>query len=556
MLGKKRLIDHFNLRSSLRFDIDKSRIWLGQNRMFLFHAAAFGELRRNIIENSGMEYAKALFLRMGFVCGRQDASLAYQMLEEGDENFDVFHLGPELHAFEGITKSKVVDAEIDWQEGIFYGRALCHESMEAEQHTRVFGIGDEAVCWAMTGYASGYTTGFFKRLIVFKETECVCKGDDICVLEGRPAEAWDDQDYVDLFRSERVTKDLADLEIELKKLRGQRVQVPAQGNLVGESQGFKNCFDMLSRAAKAPISVLILGETGVGKEMFARWLHDNSDRAKGPFVPINCGAIPSDLIEAELFGVNRGAYTGAQESRPGKFERADGGTLFLDELGELSQAAQVKLLRVLQTGEVERLGDSRIRKVNVRLVAATNVELSNLITAGQFRSDLYYRLSAYPVEIPPLRERASDIKLLVQAMVDKYTPLYNKKVKGVSDEAMAELEHYAWPGNVRQLENVIERAILLLPESGIISLEQLKIQNDTKEVASVTNDGALSEYRAESFQSMYEQLPDSELSLKRHEECLLELAMKRSGGNIAEAARLLGVTRRQAAYKISKLQQA
>ncbi len=556
MLGKKRLIDHFNLRSSLRFDIGKSRIWLGQNRMFLFHAAAFGELRRNIIENSGIEYAKALFLRMGFVCGRQDASLAYQMLEEGDENFDVFHLGPELHAFEGITKSKVVDAEIDWQEGIFYGRALCHESMEAEQHTRVFGIGDEAVCWAMTGYASGYTTGFFKRFIVFKETDCVCKGDDICVLEGRPAEAWDDQDYVDLFRSDRVTKDLADLEIELKKLRGQRAQVPAQGNLVGESQGFKNCFDMLSRAAKAPISVLILGETGVGKEMFARWLHDNSDRAKGPFVPINCGAIPSDLIEAELFGVNRGAYTGAQESRPGKFERADGGTLFLDELGELSLAAQVKLLRVLQTGEVERLGDSRIRKVNVRLVAATNVELSNLIQAGQFRSDLYYRLSAYPVEIPPLRERASDIKLLVQAMVDKYTPLYNKQVKGVSDEAMAELEHYAWPGNVRQLENVIERAILLLPESGIISLEQLKIQNDTKEVASVTNDGALSEYRAESFQSMYEQLPDSELSLKRHEECLLELAMKRSGGNIAEAARLLGVTRRQAAYKISKLQQA
>jgi len=553
MLGKKRLIDHFNLRSSLRFDIDKGRIWLGQNRMFLLHATAFGELRRNIIETFGTEYAKALFLRMGFVCGRQDASLAYKMFEEGD-NFDVFHLGPELHAFEGITKSTVIDADIDWEEGVFYGRAVCQESMEAEQHTRAFGTDDQAACWALTGYASGYTTGFFKRFIVFKEIDCVCKGDDVCILEGKPAEAWADQDYVDLFRSERVTRDLVDLEQELKKLRGQRAPIPAQGNLVGESQGFKKCFDMLSRAAKAPISVLILGETGVGKEVFARWLHENSDRANGPFVAINCGAIPSDLIEAELFGVNRGAYTGAQESRPGKFERADGGTLFLDELGELSLAAQVKLLRVLQTGEVERLGDNNIRKVNVRVVAATNVDLGDLIERGQFRSDLYYRLSAYPVEIPPLRERSSDIKLLVKAMVDKYSPLYNKEVKGISDEALAELTHYPWPGNVRQLENVIERAVLLLPDNGIIGVEQLKIQAESKVVASVKNDGVLSEYRAEAFQDMYEHLPDSELSLKRHEERLLDIAMKRAGGNVSEAARLLGLTRRQVAYKLSKVQ--
>lgn len=553
MLGKKRLIDHFNLRSSLRFDIDKGRIWLGQNRMFLFHATAFGEMRRNIIENFGIEYARALFIRMGYVCGRQDVALAHKMLEAGD-NFDVFQLGPELHAFEGITKSTVVDADIDWENGIFYGKAICHESMEAEQHIRVFGIHDDVACWAMTGYASGYTTGFFKRFIVFKEIDCLCKGDNKCVLEGKPAEAWDDQDYVDLFRSERVSKDLVNLETELKKLRGKRSKVPAQGDLVGKSSGFKLCFDMLSRAAKAPISVLILGETGVGKEMFARWLHENSDRAKGPFIPINCGAIPSDLIEAELFGVNRGAYTGAQESRPGKFERADGGTLFLDELGELSLAAQVKLLRVLQTGEVERLGDNRVRRVNVRLVAATNVDLNSLIKEGKFRSDLYYRLSAYPVEIPPLRERRCDIKLLTQAMVDKYSPLYDKQVKGVSDEAMAELEHYAWPGNVRQLENVIERAILLLPESGIIGVEQLKIQSELKETALVTDDGALGEYRSESSTNLFQHLPDSELSLQKHEDSLLEVAMQRAQGNISEAARLLGLTRRQVAYKLSKKQ--
>ncbi|WP_317930681.1 sigma-54-dependent Fis family transcriptional regulator [Halioxenophilus sp. WMMB6] len=552
MLTKMRLIDHFNLRSSLRFDIDRGHIWLGQNRMFLLHTAAFGELRRSIIDNFGIESAKALFLRMGFISGQQDSALAYKMYEEGD-NFDVFKLGPELHAFEGLTKAEVTEADIDWEQGIFYGRAKCQHSAEAEQHVRHYGIGDEVACWAMAGYASGYTTGFFKRFIVFKEIECACKGDEVCIIEGRPAEAWDDQNYVDLFRSERVTRDLADLENELKHLRGKRAEVPTQGNLVGESHGFKQCFDILSRAAKAPISVLILGETGVGKEVFARWLHDNSDRNNEPFVAINCGAIPSELIEAELFGVSRGAFTGAQESRPGKFERADGGTLFLDELGELSLAAQVKLLRVLQTGEIERLGDNKIRTVNVRLVAATNVDLNKLIDEGKFRSDLYYRLSAYPVEIPPLRERASDIKLLIKAMIEKYAPVYDKKVCGVTDEAIAELTQYDWPGNVRQLENVIERAILLLPENGWIGIEQLKIQSARKMLANVKTDGAVSEDHFESVEVRYDQLPDDQLNLKQHEDKLLKIALKRANGNVSEAARLLGLSRRQVAYKMSKL---
>ncbi|MBS97531.1 MAG: sigma-54-dependent Fis family transcriptional regulator [Oceanospirillaceae bacterium] len=550
-MTKKRLIDRFNLRSRLHFDIQKGHIWLDQNRMFLLHASAFAELRRDLIENYGIEKAKGTLLRMGFVSGQQDASLAYKLYGEGD-NYDVFRVGPELHGFEGVVKAEVTDADIDWEAGVFYGRAVCDESLESECHTRVFGVGEHAVCWALAGYASGYVTGFFKRFIVFKEAECTAKGDDHCVLIGKPAEAWDDQEYVDLFRPEQVEQDLVAIERELKELRGKRSKAPEQGNLVGESAGFKQCFDMLSKAAKAPISVLILGETGVGKEVFAKWLHENSDRSEGPFVPIKCGAIPSELIEAELFGVSQGAYTGAQQSRPGKFERADGGTLFLDELGELSLAAQVKLLRVLQTGEVERLGDGKIRKVNVRLVAATNVDLNQQIEEGNFRSDLYYRLSAYPVEIPPLRERVSDIKLLVRAMIDKYAPVYDKTVRGVTDEAMSELSHYDWPGNVRQLENVIERAVLLLPEDGYISLEQLKLNREKKMVASVNTDGVVSEDRLAQSGDYYEKLSDQELKLQRHEDRLLDEAMKRAGGNVSEAARLLGLTRRQVAYKLSK----
>ncbi len=550
-MTKQRLLDRLNLRSSLHFDLDKGHIWLGQNRMMLIHAAAFGELRRDLIENYGIEKAKGTLLRMGFVAGQMDANLAAKSFGEAD-NFEVFRVGPELHAFEGIVKPEVTDADIDWEEGIFYGRAVCKESVEAEAHLKVFGTGEHSVCWNLTGYASGYVTAFFKRFIVFKEIECVCRGHEHCVLVGKPAEAWDDPQYLDLFRPEVVQQELVDIERELNELRGKRSKVPAQGNLVGESQGFKHCFDLLSKAAQAPISVLLLGETGVGKEVFAKWLHQNSDRASGPFVPINCGAIPSELIEAELFGVSQGAYTGAQQSRPGKFERADGGTLFLDELGEMSLAAQVKLLRVLQTGEVERLGDGKIRKVNVRLIAATNVDLHQMIEEGLFRSDLYYRLSAYPVEIPPLRERKTDIKLLTKAMIDKYAPVYAKQVMGVTDEAMAELTHYDWPGNVRQLENMIERAILLLPENGWIGMEQLKINSDAKTLASVKPDGGVSDDHRLSHQIDLSVLPNEELNLKNLEDRLVNVAVERASGNVSEAARLLGLTRRQVAYKLSK----
>ncbi|KAJ8137173.1 hypothetical protein OY671_009614, partial [Metschnikowia pulcherrima] len=201
--------------------------------------------------------------------------------------------------------------------------------------------------------------------------------------------------------------------------------------------------------------VLLSGETGVGKEVFARWLHENGPRAAGPFVAINCAAIPLDSVEAELFGVRRGAYTGADETRAGRFERADGGTLFSDEVGDLPLAAQVKLLRVSQTGELERLGDTRPIKVDVRIVSATNAHSEEAIREGRFRSDLYYRSATYPVSIPPLRERGADMGLIACMSVDRFSPSYGKHVPGFTDRALWTLEGYDWPGNVRELENVI-----------------------------------------------------------------------------------------------------
>jgi two-component system response regulator HydG len=208
--------------------------------------------------------------------------------------------------------------------------------------------------------------------------------------------------------------------------------------------------------------VLLLGESGTGKELLARALHENSARAKGPFIAVNCAAIPESILEAELFGYEKGAFTGASTSRDGRFEAANGGTLFLDEIGEISRHVQVKLLRVLQEGEIERLGaGGKTRRIDVRIVAATNVNLGEEVKGGRFREDLYYRLNVIPVNVPPLRDRRDDIPLLAQHFVQVYAEKNGKAISGCSPTAIERLTEYGWPGNVRELENAIERAVVL-----------------------------------------------------------------------------------------------
>lgn len=550
------LVERFNLRSRLRFNIEKGQIWLDENRMLLMHAKAFGALRQQLWESLGSQRAKGLLFRLGFVAGQNDAELAATLLGEGD-NYDVFKIGPELHAFEGLVRSTIVEADIDWEKGTFLGRVHCENSWEAESHLQLFGGSQETVCWNATGYASGYVTQFFKRLIIFRETHCTCCGDELCVMEGRPIEAWGDADFLQhCILTDEATR-FEDLQQELWQLRTEHGEPSPRGELVGSSPAFSAAFDLLSKAANSPITVLLLGETGVGKEVFARWLHENSDRRDKPFVAVNCAAIPAELIESELFGVQKGAYTGAHASRPGKFERADGGTLFLDELGELSAAAQAKLLRVLQTGEVERLGDDHMRKVNVRLVAATNMNLQQAIAEGRFRADLYYRLATYPLEIPPLRERKSDIPVLARALTEKYAPLYRKTVQGISDLAMQELMEYDWPGNVRELENLMERAVLLVPSGGEIEVEHLfpGTGQSLPLGAPVDRHGQVGNASEEKRNQLYEALFDEDFDLQAHEARLLQMAVGRANGNLTHAARMLGLTRRQLAYRVKQAQE-
>ncbi len=248
---------------------------------------------------------------------------------------------------------------------------------------------------------------------------------------------------------------------ENRDLKAQLEAIGPSRSIVGQSPAFRAFMDVLRQAAPSTATVLLMGESGTGKELAARFIHENSPRQRAAFIAVNCAALPESILEAELFGVEKGAFTGAVSRKEGRFERAHGGTLFLDEVGEMSPSAQVKLLRVLQEGEVERLGGKQTIRVDVRLVAATNKDLQREVQEGRFREDLYYRLNVVEVRIPSLASRREDVSLLADHFLRRYSAKNTKHIRGFSDEALRTLENYAWPGNIRELEHAIERAVVL-----------------------------------------------------------------------------------------------
>jgi transcriptional regulator with PAS, ATPase and Fis domain len=332
------------------------------------------------------------------------------------------------------------------------------------------------------GYACGYTSAFMGSPILFRETECRSMGHEACRVVGRPARDWNEaQEDLRFFNAQpfanRKIVSIPGGERTTSSPLSNAGRVPEsrydQRRLMGVSAAFNATCHMINRVAKTTTPVLLLGESGVGKEMFAKILHETSDRSSGPFVGVNCAAIPDQLIEADLFGVEKGAFTGASASKPGRFERANGGTLLLDEVSCLSLAAQAKLLRVLQEGTFERVGDSQTRTVDVRIVAASNEDLSQSVKDGKFRQDLFYRLDVFPILVPPLRERKDDIPILADYFLRRFSDLHRRAVTGFSEDGLDALLSYHWPGNVRQLENVIERATLLTSVGGAIELASL-----------------------------------------------------------------------------------
>lgn len=534
-----------DLLDKIQFDVQHGKIWFEENRMLLMHSSIMGYLRKDLYDMLGWERTKRFFIRCGYQAGVRDAKVTSKLRPNLNEA-EAFMAGPQMHGIRGMVQVEVNQLQLSHDEHKFYADFNWHNSFEAEVHVNEFGASNEPACWMLLGYACGYSSFVMGQTIIYQETHCIAQGDPCCRIIGKPLEEWENADELIQFMSpDPVSDELIALQAELNELK-KNIYTDIEAdytmfNSIGESIAYRKVCDLLKKAAGSKVAVLLQGETGVGKEAFARGIHEASLRQEQPFVAVNCACIPPDLIESELFGVEKGAFTGATQTRIGKFERAHRGTIFLDEVIELSPRAQAALLRMLQEGEFERLGDNQTRKVDVRIVTACNEDLEQAVKDGRFRADLYYRLNIFPVKIPPLRERREDIPLLIQHFLSRFETMYDKKLKGLSDKAKNFVMRYEWPGNIRELENLLERATLLTDHQQEIKLESLFPQHLDLEK------------KYDSFKPHIDDLLTDNFSLEQFEKDIICGAMNKCSHNVSEAARMLGISRATLDYRLKKI---
>jgi len=468
-------LDHKEL---LELDPEGGVIRFAGQRALLLDAVAMGLLRKYLVENFGLLAARTVLTQFGFAHGWRMAE-AMQAEFNWSSDDDWQRAGTRIHALEGLFRVEAGSKGPLSKEGV-----TLLASYEAEQHLLHFGRSDVPVCWTICGLTSGYVSRSTGKEIYVLEDRCVGKGDAACHLIGRTRQEWGDERAEELrfFEAkrlkecldvslDRVTETLKAAEQKLRAHRRALVRV-APGvdepmGIVARSSGMRQVVDLARRVAKVDSTVLITGESGSGKERIARLVHDQSTRAAGAFIAVNCGAITETLLESELFGHARGAFTGATVSRPGLFEAANGGTLLLDEVGEVSPGMQVKLLRALQEREIRRVGENTSRHVDVRVVAATNRDLAHGVAGGAFRQDLYYRLKVVELHVPALRERRDDILPLARVLLADAALRMKRKISSLTPAAADQLLRYEWPGNVRELENAMERAVALAAGSRV-----------------------------------------------------------------------------------------
>jgi DNA-binding NtrC family response regulator len=456
----------------LELDPESGVIRFAGQRALLIDAVAMGLLRKHLVENFGVLAARAVLTQFGFAHGwRMAEAMKAEFKWESDEQWR--RAGTRIHALEGLFRVESGSLDPVSPEG-----STLVASYEAEQHLLHFGRADTAACWTLCGLTSGYISRILGHDIYVLEDRCLGKGDAACHLVGRTREAWGDErgDELRFFEEkrlaecldvslQRVTDTLKSAERKLRERRRALVRVAPEVDeplgLIAKSKPMRTLVDLARRVAKVDSTTLITGESGSGKERIARLMHEESTRASGPFIAVNCGAITETLLEGELFGHARGAFTGATQDRPGLFEAANGGTLLLDEVGDVSSGMQVKLLRALQEREIRRVGENKTRAIDVRIVAATNRDLAHGVASGSFRQDLYYRLRVVELHVPSLRERRDDLLPLARVLLAEAALRMKRKITGLSPGAADQLLRYEWPGNVRELENAMERAVAL-----------------------------------------------------------------------------------------------
>jgi DNA-binding NtrC family response regulator len=533
---------NLHISELLDFDAVKGTIRLHQQRVVILSAAAMGLLRKELIETLGAATARRLLMRFGYADGYHDA-VSLRDRAAASDPVEALRNGATLHTLEGIVRASVTRASYDEATGRFEAAIEWQSSYEAEQHVHHYGKAGEAVCWSLVGYVSGYASACVGREVYFREQACAGQGARRCLVEGRDAAGWGDV-LADLrfdFQGADLGKEVERLRLaarrqvgelarrekllerrerELDLLRARVARHAASRHFIANSAAMRDVLELAARVAPLDTTVLIYGESGTGKEFVVRMIHDQSPRASGPFVSVNCAALTETLLESELFGHARGAFTGAVRDKAGLFEVASGGTIFLDEIGEVAPTIQAKLLRALQEREIRRVGSERIIKINARVVAATNRDLKAAIAAGTFREDLYFRLAGFTITVPPLRERREDVPALVQEFLRRASERAKKEVTAVSADAMTALVNYGWPGNVRELENAIERAVILAHGRTV----------RRRELPPEVTEGQSSP-----------RLGDS-LDLEAHERDLIARALERFGGSRQRAAKALNIS--------------
>jgi DNA-binding NtrC family response regulator len=545
-----------DLYRTFQFEPDKAEIWLNGRRMVLTDNMGLGIMRRELVAALGYERARGVMSRIGYGIGAADAAIAFD-LRKDDSLFDIFTVGPQLHALQGAVKVEPLIFEADHATGSFYSEYLWLNSAECHAHVHEMGIGPYPGGWQQVGYASGYASAFFGRPMIFRELQCVAMGHERCFLVGKPAQEWEDSaSELKWFRAEGYSMPAGRTSrppvLDESQESGER-------SLVGASLKFNVVLHLVDKVAQAETPVLFLGESGVGKEIFARELHKRGRRADQPMIAVNCAAIPDSLMESELFGVEKGAFTGAHASRPGRFERAAGGTLFLDEIGTLSLAAQGKLLRVLQEAEFERVGGVKTITSDVRLIAATNADLRADVEKGTFRADLFHRINTFPIRIPPLRERRADIPLLASHFLRRLCAKHGKRDIDFDESVIRYFHDYDWPGNIREMENLIERGIILANDGELIGTHHLTMNGDALPHNPAPGEGSdpfwsfmMEQVRKGPDQDWGNKMLDAGLTQQDLNDSLIAAALKQSGGNVSEAARRIGMSRSQVSYWITK----
>ena len=531
-----------HLAELLDFRPDQGIIRLHEQRVVILSAAAMGLMRKELVDTLGAEAARRVLLRFGFADGYHDA-VNLRARSNWASPLDGLRSGAMLHRLEGIVRADVRRVEYDQESGRFEEEVTWHDSYEAEQHVHHYGKSASPVCWSLVGYSSGFVSACLGKEIYFRETACAAEAHRHCSAIGRDVNGWGAEsesiraDFqaanlgheVERLR-EAVGKRLKELdrrerllerrERELDLLRERVNRHAAAKHFVAGSRAMQDVLELAARVAPLDTTVLVYGESGTGKEFIVRLIHDQSPRASAPFVSINCAALTETLLESELFGHVRGAFTGAVRDKAGLFEVAGSGTIFLDEIGEVAPTVQAKLLRALQEREIRRVGAERSIKVNARVVAATNRDLRAAVDAGTFREDLYFRLGAFVITVPPLRDRREDIPPLVHTFLVRAAGRMKKDVSSVSADAMSGLMNYRWPGNVRELEHAVERAVILA-NGATVRLRDLPPEVTQKPRA---------------------RAGDDTLDLQAQERVSIERALERFGGNRKKAAAALNIS--------------